>query len=193
MEKVELRRETTQAKIIGTITSISGALVITFYRVPKVFSSSPWTSSSFVQLQSLFQSSRSNWIFCGILEAIAYLLYSFWYVIQARTIHASKLNHEFFNILHKVMVCSELEFCTTLQVIYPEEIVVNLFYNLSVELLAVPVCLIAYHSKSSMIGAVIITCGLYAVLWGKAKEAEEIRDEEPSSSGRVPLLQSYKC
>ncbi|XP_039011695.1 WAT1-related protein At5g40240-like [Hibiscus syriacus] len=238
MEKVEFRRAATQAKIIGTITSIFGALIITFYKGPKVFSSSPWiSSSSVVQLQSPLQSSQSNWIVGGILEAIAYLLYSFWYVIQAQVMK-----------------------------IYPEEIVVTLFYNLSVALLAIPVCLIApqlsswglTHSISvvavlysgafgfsfnscvhtwgvrlkgpvfvaifrptsiviaavmsgiflgeavylgSVIGAVIITSGLYAVLWGKAKEAKEMGDEEPcgssglgpSSGGRVPLLQSYKC
>ncbi|KAE8700047.1 hypothetical protein F3Y22_tig00110569pilonHSYRG00373 [Hibiscus syriacus] len=46
--------------------------------------------------------------------------------------------------------------------------------------------------------AVIIPGGLYAALWGKAKEAEEVRDEErcglsplgPSSSDQIPLLQS---
>ncbi|XP_039063599.1 WAT1-related protein At5g40240-like [Hibiscus syriacus] len=231
MEKVDFRRETTQAKIIGTITSIAGALVITFYRGPKILTSSPWTSSSsVVQPQRPLQSSQSNWIVGGILEVIAHLLYSFWYVIQAQVMK-----------------------------IYPEEIVVNLFYNLSVALLAVPVCLITEPQLSSwrlthnisvvavlysglfgfsfsscvhtwgvrlkgpvfvaifkptsiviaavmsaiflgealhlgsVIGAVIITGGLYAVLWGKAKEAEEMRDEEPSSGGRVPLLQSYKC
>ncbi|KAK8687956.1 hypothetical protein V6N13_086745 [Hibiscus sabdariffa] len=240
MEKVELRRAATQAKIIGTITSISGALVMTFYKGSKVFSSSPWRSSSSVpQLQSTLHSSRSNWIVGGILEVIAYLLYSLWYVIQAQVMK-----------------------------IYPEEIAVTFFYNLSVALLAIPVCLIAEplssswrltHSISvaavlysglfgfsfsscvhtwgvrlkgpvfvavfkptsiviaavlsatflgealylgSVIGAVIITSGLYAVLWGKAKESREMgEDDEPcglsrlgpsSSDAGVPLLQPAK-
>ncbi|GMI98178.1 Usually multiple acids move in and out Transporters 40 [Hibiscus trionum] len=239
MEKVELRRRTSQAKIIGTITSISGAFLMIFYKGPIVFPSSPWTSSSpsDLQLQRPLESSQSNWIIGGILEAIAYLLYSCCYIIMAQIMK-----------------------------IYPEEIVVTLFYNLFVSLLAIPVCLIAQPQLSSwrltdsisvaavlytglfgfsfsscthtwgvrlkgpvfvaifrptsiviaavmsatflgealylgsMIGAVIITGGLYVVLWGIAKEAEEMRDDEygglnrleHSSNGGLPLLQSYK-
>ncbi|GMI98175.1 Usually multiple acids move in and out Transporters 40 [Hibiscus trionum] len=228
MEKVELRRAATRAKIVGTITSISGALVMTFYKGPIVI-------SSVLQLQRPLQSSESNWIAGGILEAIAYLLYSLWYVIQAQVMK-----------------------------IYPEEIAVTLFYNLSVALLAIPVCLIVEpqlsswrltHSISvvavlyaglfgfsfsscvhtwgvrlkgpvfvaifkptsvvvaavmsatflgealylgSMIGTVIITSGLYVVLWGKAKEKGD-NDEScglsrlgPPSDGEVPLLQTYQ-
>ncbi|KAK9040379.1 hypothetical protein V6N11_015542 [Hibiscus sabdariffa] len=227
MEKVEIRRSGTQAKIIGTITSISGALVMTFYKGPKIISSS---SSSVVQLQSPLESSRSNWIIGGFLEAVTYLLVSFWYIIQAQVMK-----------------------------IYPEEIVVNFFYYLLAALICLPISLIAEPQMSgwrltssvsvaavlytglfafafssvvhtwcirlkgpvfvasfaptsiviaavmsamflgeaiylgSMIGAVIIMGGLYAVLWGKAKETED--DDQslgPSSDGGVPLLQTYK-
>ncbi|KAE8721215.1 Nodulin MtN21 /EamA-like transporter family protein, putative isoform 1 [Hibiscus syriacus] len=239
MERVEIRRAATQAKIIGTITSISGAFVIIFFKGPKVISSLPWTSSSssVPQLQSPLGSTESNWFFGGILGVVSNLLFSFWCIIQAQVMK-----------------------------IYADEIVVTFLYNLSIALLALPVCIIAEpqlsswrltssvsvvsvlytglfaHSFSSVvhtwgvrlkgplfvatfkpasiviaammgaiflgealylgsvIGALIITGGLYAVLWGKAKEAEEMRDEEhrglnglgSSSSGRVPLLQSYK-
>ncbi|KAL4354602.1 hypothetical protein GQ457_06G033830 [Hibiscus cannabinus] len=235
MEKVELRRAASQAKIIGTITSISGALLITFYKGPVVFPSSPWRSSSSVlQLERPLESSQySNWIIGGILEAIAYLLYSCCYILLAQIMK-----------------------------VYPEEIVVTYIYNLFVSLLAIPVSFIAQPQLSSwrltdsisvaavlytglfgfsfsscahtwgvrlkgpvfvaifrptsiviaavmsatflgealylgsVIGAVIITGGLYVVLWGKAKEAEETGDEEyrpgPSPNGGVPLLQSYK-
>ncbi|KAK9040373.1 hypothetical protein V6N11_015537 [Hibiscus sabdariffa] len=84
MERVELRRAATQAKIIGTITSISGAFVMIFYKGPMVIPSAAWTplsSSSDVQLQRPLESSQSNWITGGILEAIAYLLYSYSYII----------------------------------------------------------------------------------------------------------------
>ena len=83
MEKVAFRSSSTQAKIIGTITSISGALVIVFYKGPKIISSLTWTSSS-VLLQRPLGSSQSNWIIGGLLEAVAYLLYSFWYIIQVK-------------------------------------------------------------------------------------------------------------
>ncbi|XWS30338.1 hypothetical protein CRYUN_Cryun24cG0108800 [Craigia yunnanensis] len=232
MEKVEFRSSSTQAKIIGTITSLSGALVIVFYKGPKVISSPTWTSSS-VSLQKPLGSSQSNWIIGGLLEAVAYLLYSFWYIIQSQVMK-----------------------------IYPEEIVVIFFYNLSVALISLPICLLAEPNLSSwrltpsiavvavlysglfgssfsttvhtwgvrlkgpvfvaifkptsivivvvmsaiflgeavylgsVIGAVILTTGLYAVLWGKAKEEKMTEDDSclstsgPLSSGTVPLLQT---
>ncbi|KAE8694148.1 Nodulin MtN21 /EamA-like transporter family protein [Hibiscus syriacus] len=237
MEKLELKRAATQAKIIGTVASISGAFVMIFYKGPIIMSSSPSWSSSVLQLQRPLESSQTNWIIGGILETLAYLLYSYCYINLAQTMK-----------------------------IYPDEFVVTLFYNLSVALLAIPVGLIAEPQLSSwrltssvsvvavlftgifgfslsavvhtwcvrlkgpvfvaifaptsiviasvmsaiflgeaiylgsVIGAVIITVGVYVVLWEKAKEAEERRDEEscgltgfgPSSDGRLPLLQSYK-
>lgn len=82
MEKVALRSSSTKAKIIGTLTSISGALVVVFYKGPKVISSPTRTSS--VLLQRPLGSSQSNWIIGGLLEAVAYLLYSLWYIIQVK-------------------------------------------------------------------------------------------------------------
>ncbi|KAL4352674.1 hypothetical protein GQ457_06G033870 [Hibiscus cannabinus] len=251
MERVELRRAATQAKIIGTITSISGAFLMIFYKGPMVIPSAAWTplsSSSDVQLQRPLESSQSNWITGGILEAIAYLLYSYSYIILAQIME-----------------------------IYSDEIAVTFFYNLSVVILAIPACLIAEPQLSSwmltsstsvaavlytgifgfsfsavvhtwgvrlkgpvyvasfapasiviaavmsamflgeaiylgsVVGSVIITAGLYAVLWGKEEEekeneaeaeaeAEKMRDEEYCGlnrlghlcDGGVPLLQSCK-
>ena len=88
MEKVAFRSSSTQAKIIGTITSISGALVIVFYKGPKIISSLTWTSSS-VLLQRPLGSSQSNWIIGGLLEVVAYLLYSFCYIIQVKNMFPS--------------------------------------------------------------------------------------------------------
>ncbi|KAE8699668.1 Nodulin MtN21 /EamA-like transporter family protein, putative isoform 1 [Hibiscus syriacus] len=217
MEKVEFKRAATRAKIIGTIASISGAFVMIFYKGPIIISSSPWSSSSssVLQLQRPLESSQSNWIIGGILETLAFLLYSYCYINLAQTMK-----------------------------LYSDEFVVTFFYNLSVALLAIPVGLVAELQTSSwrltdsasvvavlytgifgysfsavvhtwgvrlkgpvfvaifaptsiviaavmsaiflgeaiylgsVIGAVIITAGVYAVLWGKAKEAEEMRDEE---------------
>ncbi|KAL4351656.1 hypothetical protein GQ457_06G033850 [Hibiscus cannabinus] len=242
---IELGSPTLASAISNLTPAFTFILAVSFSHdfIPKVISSSPWTSSSssVPQLQSSLHSSRSNWIVGGILEVIAYLLYSLWYVIQAQVMK-----------------------------IYPEEIAVTFFYNLSVALLAIPECLIAEPQLSSwrlthsisvvavlyaglfgfsfsscvhtwgvrlkgpvfvavfkptsiviaavlsatflgealylriVIGAVIITSGLYAVLWGKAKEAREMGEDDefcglsrlglgPSvSDDGVPLLQPAK-
>ncbi|XVF60365.1 hypothetical protein PTKIN_Ptkin08bG0039400 [Pterospermum kingtungense] len=114
---------------------------------------------------------------------------------------------------------------------YPEEIVVNFFYNMSVTFISLPglfgfsfsstvhtwgvrlkgpVFVASFRPTAiviavvmsaiflgepvylgSVIGAVVLTAGLYAVLWGKAKEEEMIDDGSGTlSSGTVPLLQT---
>jgi len=51
-----------------------------------------------------------------------------------------------------------------------------------------------FSSLCSIIGATIITIGLYAVLWGKATEKieEDVGSLESSSIENAPLLQSYR-
>ncbi|KAG8482821.1 hypothetical protein CXB51_024106 [Gossypium anomalum] len=81
IEKVAIRSSSCQAKIIGTFTSIFGALVITFYKGPKLFSLS---SSVSLQRSLVFMSYESNWIIGGLLEAVAYLILSLAYIIQSQ-------------------------------------------------------------------------------------------------------------
>lgn len=45
------------------------------------------------------------------------------------------------------------------------------------------VCVILF-SNDSILGAVLIVCGLYAVLWGKGKEMKKITQLAPSNSSR---------
>ncbi|XP_024014648.1 WAT1-related protein At5g40230 [Eutrema salsugineum] len=82
MEKVVLRSSATQAKIIGTIVSISGALVIVLYKGPKVLPAA--SSSSTISLYQHLTFSESSWIIGGILVAAQYLLVSIWLVLQTR-------------------------------------------------------------------------------------------------------------
>ncbi|XP_022741359.1 WAT1-related protein At5g40240-like [Durio zibethinus] len=233
MEKVELGSSSTQAKIIGTVASISGASVVVLYKGPRVLSSPRWASSS-VLIQQPLGSPQSNWVIGGLLLAMGYLFSSFWYIIQSQIMK-----------------------------IYPEEIIVILIYNLSLVIFFVPLCLIAESNKSSwrlgpsivaasilysgifalsfssavhswgvrlkgavyvtifmplsiviaaimsamflgdalclgsVIGALILSAGFYAVLWGKAKEEEMTYDDSgsssfgPSSNCNVSLLQSH--
>ncbi|KAJ0112993.1 hypothetical protein Patl1_02697 [Pistacia atlantica] len=83
MEKLILRNASTQAKIIGTIVSISGALVVVLCKGPTILSSS---STHPVSLQWSLASSQSNWVIGGLLLAVEYLLFSFWYIIQTEVI-----------------------------------------------------------------------------------------------------------
>ncbi|KAG5002196.1 hypothetical protein JHK87_023268 [Glycine soja] len=124
MEKVALRSPSTMAKILGSLVSISGALIVVLYKGPIILSTSspqpsPTTDSP------MDSTSQTNWVLGGSLLAIEFLL--------------------------------------------------------------VPIC---------VVGAVILSFGFYAVLWGKAKEEEltvvDFDDIRPPSNTKSPLLQSYK-
>lgn len=84
MEKLALRSMSTKTKIIGTIVSISGALVVVLYKGPTVLSSPASTDTA--SLQVPLGSSQTNWIIGGLLLSADYLLLSFWYVVQVISI-----------------------------------------------------------------------------------------------------------
>ncbi|KAF8009866.1 hypothetical protein BT93_J0754 [Corymbia citriodora subsp. variegata] len=66
-----------QAKIIGTVMSISGALVITLYKgLPIIFNPKPS-----LLLYPLVHSSNSNWVIGGILLTAEYILVTLWYIL----------------------------------------------------------------------------------------------------------------
>ncbi|CAA7055294.1 unnamed protein product [Microthlaspi erraticum] len=122
MEQVVLRRSATQAKIIGAIVSISGALVVVLYKGPKVLAAVSLTpSSSTVSFEDL-TSSESSWIIGGLLLASQFFLLSVWYILQTRVMEA-----------------------------YPEAITVVFFYNLFATLISGPVCLLAERNLTSWV------------------------------------------
>lgn len=75
-----LRSSATQAKIIGTIVSIFGALVVVLYKGPKLLVASSFTSF------------ESSWIIGGLLLALQYVLLSVWYILQV--VHKLEKIHE---------------------------------------------------------------------------------------------------
>ncbi|KAF8009853.1 hypothetical protein BT93_J0744 [Corymbia citriodora subsp. variegata] len=77
MEEVSLNKRSSQAKIIGTILSISGASVITLYRGPPV----NFTPKPSLSLYPLVQASNSDWVGGGILLTADYVLVTLWYIL----------------------------------------------------------------------------------------------------------------
>ncbi|XP_020239520.1 WAT1-related protein At4g15540 [Cajanus cajan] len=230
MEKVVWGSSGTRAKIMGSLVSILGALVVVLYKGPIVLSTSS-TQPSLTVDSPMASTSQMNWIVGGSLLAIEFLLVPIWYIIQTKIMKQ-----------------------------YPAEFIVVFLYNLSGTLISAPVCLLleanlsawkinpditliaiiysgffctglsslvhtwGLHLKGPMyisifkplsiaiaaalsviflgdalyfgtvVGAVILSFGFYAVVWGKAKEEElsEDLDIRPPSSSTNPLLQSYK-
>ncbi|CAG7906539.1 unnamed protein product, partial [Brassica rapa] len=146
MEQVVLRSSATQAKIIGGVLSISGALVVVLYKGPKVLSAAFFTPSSSPtsSLHQQLTSSESSWIVGGILLASQYFLLSAWYIVQ-----------------------------TLVMEVYPEEITVVFFYNLFSTLVSAPICLLAERNLTSWVLkpditlAAIIYSGVFASLFNE--------------------------
>ncbi|KAF5746860.1 WAT1-related protein [Tripterygium wilfordii] len=80
MEKVALRKASSQAKVWGTIVSVTGAFVVTLYKGPPIILAS---SSPSISLQTL-HSSNSNWVLGGVCLTIEYILVPMWYIVQAQ-------------------------------------------------------------------------------------------------------------
>ncbi|CAN6550681.1 unnamed protein product [Malus baccata var. baccata] len=83
METVNWTSSSSQAKVFGTVMSIGGAFVVTFYKgLPIIRLSSSLPNS----LYQIFSSSRSNWILGGLFLAVQAFSISLWYILQATVV-----------------------------------------------------------------------------------------------------------
>ncbi|XP_024928632.2 WAT1-related protein At3g28050-like isoform X2 [Ziziphus jujuba] len=81
MEKVVLRRKSSQAKILGTVVSITGAFLVTLYKGPPIVR---FPSPSLSLHQPPSNQVHSNWAIGGLLLTAEYILVPLWYIIQAQ-------------------------------------------------------------------------------------------------------------
>ncbi|XP_024031408.1 WAT1-related protein At5g40240 [Morus notabilis] len=81
MEKLDLGSSSTRAKTIGTILSVSGALIAILYDGPVILSSSSPSS-----LEYPLQTPETNWILGGLLLVAFCILVSVWYILQTHVI-----------------------------------------------------------------------------------------------------------
>lgn len=82
MEKLDWRSSSSLAKCVGTIVSITGASVVTFYKGPPILTTH---SSSYFSHQLLLLQ-LSNWVIGGFLLAVDCVLTSSWIIVQAKIV-----------------------------------------------------------------------------------------------------------
>ncbi|KAF8009842.1 hypothetical protein BT93_J0740 [Corymbia citriodora subsp. variegata] len=101
MEKVSLKRSSSQAKIIGTVLSISGAFVVTLYKGPPIITPALKWPLSF---DPLLSTSSSNWVLGGIFLTAEYTLVPLYFIVMAQIMEAypAALTVPFF---HNICVC----------------------------------------------------------------------------------------
>ncbi|CAH9123133.1 unnamed protein product [Cuscuta epithymum] len=82
MERLDLREVTSQAKSVGTVVAIAGAMVMTLYQGPTIFGSSPSSGSPHPSLLS----QNPTWVLGGFLITLTCLVSSGWNILQTATL-----------------------------------------------------------------------------------------------------------
>ncbi|KAK6789001.1 hypothetical protein RDI58_012800 [Solanum bulbocastanum] len=205
MEKLGLKLKSSLAKFIGTTILILGALLMTFYRGPPIFSNQSITPSN--NFHELYISTKSNWILGGFLLATANLLIAILYIVQAWTIN--DYPEEF---VVTTVTCGLVTIISGVVGLIAEQNLSSWRLEPDLELITVcyskkgpvfvvmikPLGMIAavimgviflgdVLHVGNIIGGMIIALGFYCVMWGKAKEEMCVEDISKDST-RVSLL-----
>ncbi|TQD73433.1 hypothetical protein C1H46_041019 [Malus baccata] len=158
MEAVDVRNPRGIAKIFGTLISLAGAMTMTLYKGPAV-RSSPGAPKHITTQSAVFtvtiQHKRLAW--------------------------SIRYNNDFWSIIYAGVVCSGITvfiqlWCTKQK----GPVFVTMFSPLATVLVAVTAYFILGERLhvGRILGAVIITIGLYMVLWGKDRDQNVIRSQE---------------
>ncbi|CAJ2665477.1 unnamed protein product [Trifolium pratense] len=232
MEKLSAKSRSSNAKVMGSIISIAGAFVLTFYKGPPILQSSyTHISSPIHQPVEFLKSVDSSWAIAGVLLTVDYFMGSIWYILQVHTLK------EFPDELTLVLLYSiAATIISTVVALLSVSDASDWKIGLNLSLISIVssgifgklvgniVSAWALHLKGavyvtsfkplqiiisvglgiiflgdtlclgSIIGATIISIGLYGVLWGKASEEieEDVDILESPSTENAPLLQSYR-
>ncbi|KAH0991612.1 hypothetical protein GBA52_003095 [Prunus armeniaca] len=223
MEEVQWRSSSSKAKILGTIASIAGAFVVTFYKGQPIMlppSSHP---------PNLF-SSKSNWVLGGLFLAADSFSSSLWYILQASstlkkypavvvivcfqclfmTVQSAlvtliavkdasawelRLDMGLIAVLYTAIVSTALRYTLTTWCVWKAgALFCSMFKPLGIifGVIMGAIFLGDPFYFGSLVGALIIVTGFYAVMWGKAKEEKLVEGGSRESLGqnKVPLLQN---
>ncbi|KAI5448503.1 hypothetical protein KIW84_015784 [Lathyrus oleraceus] len=225
MEKLNLRTKAGKAKIIGTMTGISGAMVLTFVKGIEINIGS--FHLNLLHHQNGVVSAHSpqatistrNTILGSLCALASSSSYALWLIIHAKmsekypTHYSSTALMSFWASLLSIVfaLCFEREFSQwklgwnirLLTVAYAGIVVsgamicviswcvhmrgplfASVFSPLMLVCVALASCTLLNEKLhlGSIIGAVLIVCGLYAVVWGKSKEMKKKNQLAPSQS-----------
>ncbi|KAJ4700655.1 WAT1-related protein [Melia azedarach] len=84
LERINIKEFRSQAKIIGTLVTLGGALLMTLYKGPVL--NLPWSSSASSDQESNGQSSDKHWVAGTLLILLGCVAWSGFYVLQSITL-----------------------------------------------------------------------------------------------------------
>ncbi|WJX88612.1 hypothetical protein P8452_70681 [Trifolium repens] len=229
MEKLDVGSSISQIKIVGTVVSISGAFLVTFYKGAPIGSFQTRHSSQ--PLVSLL-AETSNWVTGGLFLAIASISLAVWNIAQAAILkgYPSQLTIVAFYCLFGTFQCAILSLIVVkdpsswklsldielISIIYSAifgsvvtfsvltwcidrkgPLFVTMFKPVGIAIAAF--MSVAFLGETlhigSVIGALVIAIGFYAVMWAQSREKNmkglEVNGLPSSSSAQEsPLLES---
>ncbi|KAF3443077.1 hypothetical protein FNV43_RR16998 [Rhamnella rubrinervis] len=209
MEKLDITKLGTQAKIGGTIAAFSGATLMTLYKGITMISMHTQQHHEIVTPSKV--SSHKDWIKGSVMIIVSYFLLSAYYILQTKTIklYPAPITLTSLTCLSGTLLSALLKAImdhkasswrlswnfTLLAPIYSGIMVFGIAFYVQIVAIKTkgpvfvtafrPLCTVlvaimglfitgeALH-LGSIIGAMLIIVGLYAILWGKEKEKEKI-------------------
>lgn len=90
MEKIAIKSRTTQAKIWGSIISISGAFIVTLYKGKSIIIAH--NSIHLQQSNSILTSIDTNWAIGGLLLTVSNILLTIWFIAQVYVLRCKNID-----------------------------------------------------------------------------------------------------
>ncbi|KAG8367669.1 hypothetical protein BUALT_Bualt16G0097000 [Buddleja alternifolia] len=191
LEKVHLRSLRSVAKIIGTLFCVSGAVVMALLKGPKLL------NMEFQPTNSLFiQGGGDTWLLGCLFLFGSTCCWSIWLILQAHVgaNYDNPLSLTAWMCLIAAIQSGIVTFIfepnlkawkmdTTLEIsscfLARGPLFSAMFNPLSTVIVTVIACIFLHEELyiGSLMGALAVVIGLYIVLWGKAKDHEEIEEE----------------
>ncbi|PON40846.1 Plant-drug/metabolite exporter [Trema orientale] len=214
MEKMEISRHSSQAKIVGTVVAFGGAALMTLYKGISLISTRSLIDTQRSHNQSASDHSKlsldKDWIKGSIMLFASLLSLSAYFVLQGKavkrypapitltlmtcisgtlmsTVTAAILDHKAASwrlpwniallgpLYNGVVIFAIIIYVQTLVTQKRGPVFMTSFRPLSTIIVAIMELFIlgeALH-LGSIVGAILIILGLYAILWGKEKEIKE--------------------
>ncbi|CAN1811563.1 WAT1-related protein At4g28040 [Linum perenne] len=165
MEKVDIRSLRSNAKILGTVICVAGAMAMAFLKGTKL-------------LNSQFVASNNNdWLMGCLLSFASSFLWSLWIILQGITLAMTILGQAWcVGQRGPVFPAIFDPLCTIITTVFSAIFLREQIY------------------MGGLIGAVMVIIGLYIVLWGKAKDLKEIESvKKEKRSSIADLEEPFLC
>uniref|UniRef100_A0A0D9W4X3 WAT1-related protein n=1 Tax=Leersia perrieri TaxID=77586 RepID=A0A0D9W4X3_9ORYZ len=227
LETLKLKKPAGQAKLLGTLVGMGGAMLLTFYKGPEITLLRGLPRPKLAHITENHQSHpipRGNQIIGSFLGIISCFTYATWLVIQAKVskvypchysiaamvclfgafqstviavcVHRDMehwrlgLNIRLYSSAYAGLIASGSAFPLLSWCLRKKgPLFISVFSPLMLIFVAVLSSILLDEALylGSVLGSVLIVGGLYVVLWGKAKEATDLSQDENSGKESIPV------